>query len=171
MLDSRYLSYLLRHHPEEKNLHLDKYGWCNVDELVNNLEITKEELDTVVTNNTRYVYNEDKTKIKAAHGHSIKVEYEDNSVPPFILFHGTSKSNYDSILKTGLLRMNRQAIHLSEKIEDAERVGLRHCKNKKDLIILKISAKEMYNDKYKFHKSEDNVWLIEDTIPPKYISI
>ena len=34
MVDSRYLSYLLRHHPEDKGLKLDNHGWCKVADVV-----------------------------------------------------------------------------------------------------------------------------------------
>lgn len=31
---SKFLSYVLRHHPELINLNLDENGWANVDELI-----------------------------------------------------------------------------------------------------------------------------------------
>ena len=35
---SIYLSYLLRHHPEDIDLHMDLHGWVDVNELIENSE-------------------------------------------------------------------------------------------------------------------------------------
>ena len=121
-LDSRYLSYLLRHHPEEAGLKLDKEGWCNVDDLLKALDIYESDLDEVVYNNTRFVYNENKTKIKAAHGHSIHVEYKNEKTPPDILYHGTAKRLIEVITKKGLKKMTREAVHMSDNYDDALRI-------------------------------------------------
>ncbi len=32
---SKYLSYLLRHHPEDVNCSIDEYGWVSVNDLGN----------------------------------------------------------------------------------------------------------------------------------------
>ena len=171
MLDSRYLSYLLRHHPEEAGLTLDKEGWCDVKLLLTNLGITQEELDETVDNNTRYVYNNDKTKIKAAHGHSVKVEYHNVKTPPKVLYHGTAKRLQEIILKQGLKKMTRDAVHMSENYDDARRVGSRHAGGSLAMtIVFKIDAEKMYKDGHKFYKSEDGVWLT-DSVPGKYLSL
>jgi len=171
MLDSHYLSYLLRHHPEDKGLTLDENGWCDVDQLLEALDIYMDELERVVNSNTRFIFNEGKTKIKAAHGHSVNVKYENSKEPPNILYHGTSKDNLDSILTKGISKMSRTAIHLSSNIETAKRVGLRHCTTPNDLIILAIDAKRMHEDGIEFHESEDGVWLVTDAINPKYVMV
>lgn len=171
MLESRYLSYLLRHKPEDANLKLDKEGWCSVKELLSNLGITQAELDNVVDNNTRFVYNNDKSKIKAAHGHSVKVEYHNEKTPPDILYHGTAKRLYETIKKQGLKKMTREAVHMSDNYEDARRVGSRHAGGSLAMtIVFKINAKQMYKDGFKFYKSEDGVWLT-DSVPAKYLSL
>lgn len=171
MLESRYLSYLLRHKPEEAGLTLDKEGWCSVKQLLTNLKITQEELDYVVDNNTRFVYNNDKTKIKAAHGHSVKVEYHNEKTPPKVLYHGTAKRLQEVILKQGLKKMTREAVHMSENYDDARRVGSRHAGGSLALtIVFKINAEQMYKDGFKFYKSEDGVWLT-DSVPGKYLSL
>lgn len=169
MLDSHYLSYLLRHHPEDKNLHLDEFGWCLIDELVSALHITKEELDKIVNDNTRYIYNEAKTHIKAAHGHSIPIKYTTEKIPPRFLYHGTADRFLDSIEKEGLKKMTREAVHLSEDFKLAEEVGARHSGGSLNhTFVLTIDAKKMYDDGFKFYKSEDGVWLV-DSVPTKYI--
>jgi putative RNA 2'-phosphotransferase len=73
---SKFLSYVLRHHPELIDLNLDENGWANVNELIsksanNSQGFTFEELDEIVqTNNKkRFIFNEDKTRIRANQGH------------------------------------------------------------------------------------------------------
>lgn len=173
MIDSRYLSYLLRHHPEEKGLNLDKYGWCKVDDLLEALDIYQDELDDIVNNNTRYIYSDDKQYIKAAHGHSINISYEKNkATPPEKLYHGTSKKFLDDIKKKGLKRMTRDAIHLSISKEVAKKIGLRHTGgNMLYLIIFELDTKAMLKDGFEFYKSEDGVWLVQQDIPYKYLKI
>lgn len=170
MLDSHYLSYLLRHHPEDKGLTLDEYGWCKVDDLIRALHITKRELEDCVDNNTRYIFSEDKRFIKAAHGHSIPIKYTNEMVPPEILYHGTALRFLSSIRSEGLKKMNREAVHLSEDRTAAFLVGSRHASgDARKTIVLEIRAKDMYKEGFKFYKSEDNVWLV-DNVPPQFIN-
>jgi len=78
---SKFLSYVLRHHPELINLNLDENGWANVDELITKSKrdsyqgLTFEELDEIVETNDkkRFIFNEDKTRIRANQGHSIDI--------------------------------------------------------------------------------------------------
>ena len=169
----KYISLLLRHQPEKENLNMDDYGYVSVNELINKLKISKEDLDWIVENNnkSRYSYNEDQSKIRANQGHSISVILNLEPInPPFKLYHGTSIENKESILKNGLLKMNRQHVHLSEDIETAKKVGLRHARSIDKLIIFEISAKLMSFDGYKIYRSINNVYLAE-TVPAKYLSI
>ena len=169
MLDSRYLSYLLRHHPEDAGLELDEFGWCNVQELLKALKISKAELEDCVLNNTRYIFSEDKRFIKASHGHSIPIKYTNEAVPPEILYHGTAERFVPIIEKEGLKKMGREAVHMSEDYDQALEVGSRHSSgNLSKTYVFEIKAKEMYKDGYKFYKSEDGVWLT-DYVPPKYL--
>lgn len=173
MIDSRYLAYLLRHHPEKENLKLDKYGWCEVDKLLAALNITISELDDIVENNTRFIYDEKKEHIKAAHGHSINVSYDKNrAIPPKKLYHGTSKQFLESIKKQGLRKMTRDAIHLSISKEVARDIALRHTgHNMLYVLIFELDTDKMLKDGYEFYKSEDGVWLVQKDIPYKYLTI
>ena len=166
---SKQITYLLRHNP--KGLNMDKLGYVNVLDLLNKVEITQETLDYIVDTNDkkRLAYNDNKTKIRASQGHSIKgidVElYKSN--PPHILYHGTSKENYIKIKKSGLSKMKRLYVHLTSDINIAYETGKRYSK-KEEPIILKINAKLMSFDGFIFYLSENNVWLT-DNVPNKYI--
>ncbi|SEW43543.1 putative RNA 2'-phosphotransferase [Chryseobacterium wanjuense] len=170
---SKFLSLILRHQPEIINLTLDKNGWANVDELKekcskNNMDFTLEELDEVVENNDkkRFIFNEDKTKIRANQGHSIDIDLAlKPQQPPEFLYHGTAQNNVDSILEKGIEKRSRQHVHLSLDKETATKVGMRHGKP----VILTIRTGKMYEDGVLFYLSENKVWLT-DFIESKYIS-
>jgi putative RNA 2'-phosphotransferase len=166
----KHISYLLRHNPED--LMMDKHGYVDVNSLLSKVKITQKELDHIVDTNDkkRLAYNEDKTKIRASQGHSIKVDVELKSArPPKILYHGTSPESYKIIQKTGLSKMNRLHVHLTDKEDVAYSVGKRYSKRNSP-IILKIDSAAMYADGIKFYLSENNVWLT-DNVPVKYITI
>ncbi|WP_315053116.1 RNA 2'-phosphotransferase [Chryseobacterium indoltheticum] len=170
---SKFLSYVLRHHPELIDLNLDENGWANVDELITKSKndsqgFTFEELDEIVQTNDkkRFIFNEDKTRIRANQGHSIDINLAlIPQQPPEFLYHGTAQSNIDSIFEKGIEKRNRQHVHLSQYIETATKVGMRHGKP----IILTINTEKMFDDGIEFYLSENNVWLT-DFVDIKYIS-
>jgi putative RNA 2'-phosphotransferase len=169
---SRFLSLVLRHKPEEIGLQLDENGWASVDELIekvnakgNNVDIDL--LNEIVETNDkkRFAFNDDKTKIRASQGHSIEIDLALQPIaPPDVLYHGTATRFVESILKEGLIKQQRQHVHLSEKLETATAVGARHGKP----TILIVDAKQMYEDGFLFYKSENNVFLT-DCVGVKYI--
>ncbi|WP_445432053.1 RNA 2'-phosphotransferase [Chryseobacterium indoltheticum] len=170
---SKFLSYVLRHHPELIDLNLDENGWANVDELItkstnDSQGFTFEELDEIVQTNDkkRFIFNEDKTRIRANQGHSIDINLAlIPQQPPEFLYHGTAQRNIESILEKGIEKRNRQHVHLSQDIETATKVGMRHGKP----IILTINTEKMFDDGIEFYLSENNVWLT-DFVDIKYIS-
>lgn len=170
---SKFLSLILRHQPETINLKLDKNGWANVEELrekcsKHNVDFTSEELDEVVETNDkkRFIFNEDKTKIRANQGHSVDIDLAlKPQQPPEFLYHGTAQTNIESILEKGIEKRNRQHVHLSQDKETATKVGMRHGKP----VILTIRTGKMFEDGILFYLSENNVWLT-DFVDVKYIS-
>ena len=110
---SKYLSFILRHHPEEAGLTLDNHGWAN-GELLRGVEpkypLTLELLEEIVATDEkqRYSFSDDKTLIRANQGHSINVDVDlREAMPPEFLWHGTAERFADSIEARGLLKMNR----------------------------------------------------------------
>jgi len=166
---SKFLSLLLRHRPEKVGLVLDKNGWANVPELLSKTKISMDELLEIVINNDkqRFSFNEDKSKIRANQGHSLKqIDLELPSiVPPQFLYHGTVNKFMQSIRAQGLRKMNRQHVHLSKDRETAIKVGSRRGK----AVILTIRAGDMHKDGFKFYCSKNGVWLT-DSVPEKYIN-
>ena len=169
---SKFISLLLRHKPEVAGIKLDKYGFALVDELIEGINktgrfIDMQLLEKIVAedNKQRYSFNPCKTKIRANQGHSLKVDVElTEKKPPKLLFHGTAERFMKSILEKGILKQNRQYVHLSSDMDTAKAVGERHGK----LAMIVVDAEQMYKDGYKFYISANNVWLT-DTVPVKYI--
>ncbi|MDI0267277.1 RNA 2'-phosphotransferase [Clostridioides difficile] len=171
---SVFISLILRHKPETIGIKLDNYGYADVNELIGNINstgrnINMEILEQIVKedNKQRYSFNEDRSKIRANQGHSIKVNVELKKLrPPKCLYHGTTIRFLDNIKKEGIIRKNRLYVHLSNDIDTAIKVGKRHGIP----IVLKVNTEKMYEDGYKFYLSENNVWLCEH-VPFKYVKI
>ena len=76
---SVYLSYLLRHHPEDAGLDMDTHGWVSVDDLIEGVNgrekytLDRNRLERLVAEDSkgRYRFNEDHSRIKRCQGHSI----------------------------------------------------------------------------------------------------
>jgi putative RNA 2'-phosphotransferase len=168
---SKYLSYLLRHKPEAARLTLDKEGWCRVDQLLANTDITEAELLQIVAEDTkgRYSFDAFATSVRANQGHStkdVRLSFK-SAVPPTVLYHGTADSAVDSIMKSGLVPMNRHHVHLSADLDTAQVVGGRR---KKGTVIFEVDTKTMLANGYKFFLSENGVWLV-DAVPPPFLKV
>lgn len=169
---SKFICLILRHKPNTIGITLDRNGWANTQELLNGLNtagksINMEQLITLVNtdNKNRFSFNLDKSKIRANQGHSLSVDLGlTESVPPDLLYHGTSEKFIDSIKQNGIQKRTRQHIHLSTDIEKAIAVGKRHG----NPVVLKINTKQMFLDGYKFYLSENGVWLT-DNVPYQYV--
>lgn len=171
---SKFLSFILRHKPEEIGLNLDFNGWADVGELLEKINsrgkpMDFETLELIVENNDkkRFSFNNTKSKIRANQGHSLKIELGYQPVkPPEILFHGTGQKYIDSILASGIDKRNRHHVHLSRDKKTAYSVGQRHGKP----VIFKVEAEEMFREGYVFYVSENGVWLTNE-VPVKYLKI
>lgn len=170
---SKFLSYVLRHHPESVGLDLDSAGWTDVAELIAGAEragqhFTRTDLVEVVATNPkqRFALSSDGTRIRAVQGHSVAVELGVPPVePPEVLYHGTAEKTVPSILKDGLLPMARQQVHLSADQVTAEAVGRRHGRP----VVLEVTAGQMSRDGYQFYQADNGVWLT-DSVPVAYLS-
>jgi len=156
----KYMSLLLRHKPEAEHLDMDKYGYVKVKQLLTALDIKMSDLEEIVeTNNKkRFSFSSDKRKIRANQGHSIDVDLGLPPVtPPKILYHGTATKHLESIYKNGIVKGERQHVHLSADLDTAENVGKRHGA----LVILEIDTKQMFENGFDFFLSENGVWLTD----------
>ncbi|MFM2476239.1 RNA 2'-phosphotransferase [Celerinatantimonas sp. MCCC 1A17872] len=171
---SKFLSLILRHKPEEIGLTLDSSGWANISELLTKLkasgkELTLNDLYAIVeTNNKqRFAISADGQQIRANQGHSIAVDLNlVAQTPPEYLLHGTAERFLTSILAHGLKKMQRHHVHLSEQMQTAMAVGERYGKP----VILKVAARQMHLDGCLFYKTANQVWLT-DKVSPDYLEL
>lgn len=169
---SKFISLILRHNPGVIGIELDSHGWADTKELISGIsqaghKINMDILENIVKTDEkgRYSFNEDKTKIRANQGHSIKVDVDlQEKEPPEILYHGTAEGFVENILKEGLKPMGRLYVHLSSDTDTAIKVGQRHGKP----VVFKIHSGRMYKDGVKFYLSENNVWLVKN-VERKYL--
>ena len=163
---SMYLSYLLRHHPEEIHLHMDKHGYVKTDELIENInQLSDYSIDLELLKDIekkdkkqRYKFKDDYTYIKANQGHSLDfVEVELHSqIPPDYLYHGTHLDAYELIKECGYIsKMERHAVHMHANINSAKASAKRW---RRKSVILKINAKRMYEDGIELGVSDNDVW-------------
>ena len=171
---SKFISLVLRHHPDAAGIALDPHGWADVAALLRGMTkagfpADADMLEEIVRTDEkqRYSFNEDHTKIRANQGHSVAVDLElKPAEPPELLWHGTASRFLSSIMQEGLKPMSRQYVHLSPDIETAEKVGRRRGKP----VILQIDTKRMHADGFLFYRAENGVWLT-GSVPVRYISI
>ena len=170
--NSKYLSYILRHRPDEAGIILDENGWTDVGLLLaacatHGHPMTRDELQVVVDTNDkkRFAISEDGLRIRASQGHSIDLDLGYKPCePPEYLWHGTARKTQDPIKHKGLLTMNRTHVHLSIDESTARKVGERHGSP----LTIRVEAKKMHYDGFKFFLSDNGVWLT-DHVPPKYL--
>ncbi|HRG96056.1 MAG TPA: RNA 2'-phosphotransferase [Polyangiaceae bacterium] len=169
---SKFLSYVLRHRPEELGLTLDPQGWVDVALLLERCRergrpITRAHLDEVVRENPkrRFALSDDGARIRASQGHSVEVElaYAPAS-PPATLFHGTPRTALAAIRAAGLSKMARHHVHLSADTATARAVGGRRG----EPVVLTVDAARMHADGHVFTVSANGVWLTE-RVPPEYL--
>ena len=169
---SKYLSKHLRHQPDRLGLTLAPGGWVEIETLLvacaaHHFPIDRADLETVVAENDKQRLSIDpaRTHIRANQGHSVEVDLQlEPQAPPNLLYHGTGEQSIDSILQSGLQKMRRHHVHLSQEIQTAIRVGRRHGRP----AVLAIDAAAMHTDGFAFYCSDNQVWLV-DRVPPNYL--
>lgn len=116
---SKFLSFVLRHKPDEIGLTLSPEGWANIDELVEKANMAgtnfarADLLDIVArSDKKRFSLSADGLSIRAAQGHSVPVDLGlPSQEPPSILYHGTATRFVEAILSEGLKPQARQQVH------------------------------------------------------------
>ncbi|MCE2860261.1 MAG: RNA 2'-phosphotransferase [Oxalobacteraceae bacterium] len=170
---SKFLSCVLRHHPDAIGITLDLEGWTDISALIAAAAIGGKHLDrdliqavVTISEKKRFAISEDGLRIRALQGHStedVDIEYVEQ-VPPEFLHHGTATRFVESILKEGLIAGSRQYVHLSQDEQTALAVGQRHGKP----VALKIKTLFMYKRGYNFFQAANGVWLVAK-VPMEFI--
>ena len=86
--------------------------------------------------------------------------------PPQFLYHGTTTDAFEKIVKSSaILKMQRHHVHMQAEFQKAWSSAARW---KLTPVVLKIDAKEMYQQDYTFGKTENDVWCTEQ-VPVEFI--
>ena len=174
---SKFLSFILRHHPEKYNIKLDDEGYANLKKVLivlNNRfksqEITINILEEMIKKSGKKRFEIRNNKIRAYYGHSFEKKIEipklkENEYPKE-LYHGTTEKAFRKIKNEGIKKKDRQYVHLSKDIKTAIKVGKRRTKNP---LILKIDMDGAKKEEVNFYKSGDV--FLADYIPAQCISL
>jgi len=165
---SRFLAFVLRHHPEEANLTLDEQGSVDLDTLAAAISsnpgfetVTRQQIEGLVASGpAAQRFEITGNRIRARYGHTLPqaIEYE-VAQPPDFLFHGTTPESADAILAEGLKPIERQRVHLSVDTPAAREVGRHRCP---DPVVLRIDTVCAQKGGAKFYCGGPAVWLSDE---------
>jgi len=172
---SRFLAFVLRHHPDEIGLELDERGAADFEALLEGIRsrpgferVTREQVERLVTSGPGAArFDIEGERIRARYGHSLDqpIQYEPAD-PPALLFHGTTPEAAEQVLAEGLGAAQRQRVHLSVDTPAAREVGRRRCP---DPVILRIDTECATKAGVPFFRGGPAVWLSGD-IPPECVT-
>ena len=171
---SQTLAHMLRHKPEQYDVHLDEAGWVAIESVIAALarhqgqwaDLRTDDIRAMMAAAEKQRFEIDGERIRAVYGHSVAGRIEQRpAVPPELLYHGTTRAALKSIGQHGLRPMRRQFVHLSPDTKTAVRVARRRTKAP---VILVIDAQRAHEDGVAFYATNDQVWLAE-RIAPEYL--
>lgn len=169
---SRFLSYLLRHRPKEYQLVFDRRGfvaWSEVLDLVQKrfYDATEAQIRAVVIESEKKRFELRDNKVRATYGHSFPVDLELEPVePPAELYFGTARDLAHSILRDGLKPRDRQYVHLSASLEEAQAVGRRRDPAPAVVVVDTRAAREA---DIAFYRS--GPLFLAENVPPRFLSL
>lgn len=158
---SRFLSYVLRHNPAAIGVELDASGWIGIGTLLDAAAahghpISPEVLQQILTAPGKRRFQTDGARIRAAHGHSIRVDLQlEPRQPPDRLYHGTIARYLPSIRAAGLKPGNRTHVHLAADPDTATQTAARRGKP----VILIIDAAAAHQHGHQFYRAANGTWL------------
>jgi putative RNA 2'-phosphotransferase len=168
---SRFLAYVLRHHPQTVGITLDEGGWVEVPTLLAALAAHGRPMDRallarLVAGTDKRRFQLDGDRIRAAQGHSVPVDLGLEPVtPPAVLYHGTVARFLPAIRAEGLRPGRRRHVHLSTDAQTAATVGARRGPP----VVLTVDAAGMHQAGHRFYRADNGVWLTR-AVPPGWLS-
>ncbi len=169
---SKFMSFVLRHRPENFGLRLDPFGFVNIRDLLSVLQnrygnVQLSDIQRVVEDCPKGRFQIEGEKIRARYGHSVDVQLDTQpSEPPQYLYHGTSPTMKNSILEQGLKPIKRRYVHLSKSKDEAFKVGGRKSKNP---VAFSIKAKEAFETGIKFY--DMGMVVLSEFVPNQFIEL
>lgn len=173
---SRMVAHALRHRPAVYGLTLDQDGWIELETLARALaghapewsDLSGQEIRAMVAAADKQRYEIRGDLIRARYGHSLPDKIEGSpTVPPELLYHGTTPEALPKIRAEGLKPMRRHYVHLSPDPETAGVVGGRRSETP---VIIEVRAGQAHAEGLAFYRGNDQVWL-SDAVPARYLCL
>ncbi len=124
---SKGMAYLLRHHGPTNGVPISEIGFASMKDLAAALNVDSSQLLAVAEHPGEPRFEVRDGLIRALYGHSLDVDIEAGIKvgAPSALYHGSSWSALNTIVRDGLLPMQRRVVHLTNIAEEAIAVGER----------------------------------------------
>lgn len=154
---SKSMAYQLRHNGPKIGVPIDNTGFASMDELARALNVDSSNLLAVAEHPGEPRFEVKDGRIRALYGHSLEVSIDVGIKvgAPTSLYHGSSWSALNLIIKQGLIPMRRRVVHLTNVAEEAIAVGER----KGAPIVLEI--KQSNNEE----PVAEGIWIATTVIP------
>lgn len=169
---SRFLSYVLRHGPDDAGVELTDAGWAPFGAVVaavaEQYEWADETADRgVVAVDPKGRFELDAGRIRATYGHPVDVDLSRTGRPvPDTLYHGTEPDAVPNIRREGLRPIGRRSVHLSDTEDEAIAVGGRRAV---DPALLAVDAAAMLAEGREITKRGTRVYTTE-RVPPRFLT-
>jgi len=167
---SRFLTYILRHRPQDYPLVFDERGfvdWRDIVQLVQEryYDVTEEQIRAVVVDAGKKRFELAGDKVRATYGHSFPIDFGQQSVePPDNLYYGTARDLAQSMLRNGLRPRDRQYVHLSVSAEEAESVARRHDPTP---AVIVVQARAAHAEGVRFYRS--GPLFLTENVPARFL--
>ena len=122
---SRWMAYVLRHNPTRYGLTADQYGFVDLELFMRIArrrypQASEETLTKLIDAGTSTRFELVENRLRARYGHSIPVQPAGEAIePPAVLYFGLEAMRLPAVLAEGLKPIDRQLLHLSDRVEDA----------------------------------------------------
>jgi len=169
---SRFLTYILRHRPQDYPLVFDERGfvdWRDIVQLVQEryYDVTEEQIRAVVVDSEKKRFELAGEKVRATYGHSFPVDLGQQTVqPPDELYYGTARDLAQSMVRNGLKPRDRQYVHLSVSAEEAESVARRHDPAP---AVIVVQARAAHAEGVRFYRS--GPLFLTENVPARFLSL
>jgi len=144
-------------------------AWSDLMQIVRERfpDVTEDEIRAVVTDADKKRFELREHRVRATYGHSFPVALGSDPVePPPQLFYGTARDLAQSILRSGLRPRDRQYVHLSASLEEAQAVGKRHDPAP---AVIVVDAKRAYAEGVRFFVS--GPLFLTENIAARFLSL
>lgn len=167
---SKWMAYVLRHNPTRYGLDADKHGFVDLEAFITISrrrypQASEETLRKLIEMGTGSRFEVDGNRLRARYGHSIPVEPSSQPIqPPAVLYFGLEAMRLPAVLAVGLKPLDRQLLHLSDRVEDAWAMIRRKTQHP---AVVRIDAARAHAEGIAFHL-EQKVYLAS-SIPAGFL--